>query len=265
MRAMARSMGLVVLLAALPGVSGCYSCAVSLAKCTAKYKACESVAHDFEPGGTLRVRNDFGPIMASGDEVPECRITGRVYVHAPTKQEARDIGEQVHVVAEPNEGALLVTVKRPPLEEDRHVWVDLEIAIPSQAHVDCETKFGRIKLVAVEGDIRAITQFGAVTCDKIVSRNITAKSEFGAVYVTCGDACPADLVADVRTEFGKIRFHAPEAFRGDFDIKTDFGSTRARIPVASYDEWTDDRKVATTGAGDGKLSLRTEFGSIRLR
>ena len=265
MRAVARQIIFVVLACTLPGVSGCYSSIVSLAKCTAKYKSCESVAHDFEPGSKLLVRSDFGPITISGGDVSECQVTGRVYVHAPTKREAQEIGEQVQIVAEPNDGALLVTVAKPPLEEDRQAWVDLSIVIPPSADVDCETEFGRIRLTDIAGDVRAITQFGSITCDEITSGNITAKSEFGSISVTCVDACPADLVADVRTDYGKIRFRAPEAFRGDFDVKTDFGSTRAKIPIASYDEWTNDRKVATTGSGNGKLSLETEFGSVRLR
>jgi len=265
MKALARRIVFVVLIGALPAVGGCYSSIVSLTKCTAKYKSCESVTHDFEPGSRLLVRSDFGPITISGGDVSECQITGRVYVHAPTKQEAQEIGEQVQIVAEPNDGALLVTMTKPPLEEDRQAWVDLSIVVPPAAHVDCETKFGRIRLTDIAGDVRAITQFGAITCDEMTSANITAKSGFGSVYVTCGDACPADLVADVRTDYGKIRFRAPEAFRGDFDVRTDFGSTRAKIPIASYDEWTGDHKVATTGSGNGKLSLQTEFGSVRLR
>lgn len=265
MKALITRIVLIVLMGALPAVSGCYSCAVSLAKCTAKYKTSESIAHDFEPGSTLSVRSDLGPISVSGDDVADCQIMGRVYVHAPTKQEAREIGEQVQIAAQRNDGTLLVTAKKPPLEENRSVWVDLDIVVPSRAHVDCETEFGRIKVTEIEGDVRAVTEFGAITYDEIVSGNITAKSEFGAIRVKCADTCPADLIADVRTEFGKIRFDAPEAFQGDFDIATDFGSAKTKLSTASYGTWTNSRKTATTGSGNGKLSLHTEFGSVRLR
>ncbi len=265
MRALVRTMTLVVSVGMLLAVSGCYGSIVSVAKCASKYKTCQSVERDFTPGSTLHVRNDFGPISVSGGNATTCEIVGRVYVEAPTKREAREIGEQVQIVAEPNDGMLRVTVTRPHLEENRSAWVDLSIVIPSRAHVDCETEFGRVKLVGIEGDIRASTEFGPITCDKITSGKIIAKSEFGGINIRCNDACPADLVADVRTEFGRIRFKAPEGFEGDIDLGTDFGSTRAKIPVANYSEWTDDCKIATTGAGEGRLSLHTEFGSVRLR
>ncbi len=174
------------------------------------------------------MRNEFGPVSISGGNSTECQIEGKVYVRAPTKHEAQEIGEQVRILAEPSEGTLLVTADIPPLEEDRSVWVDLRIMVPSKAHVDCETEFGRIKIVEIEGDIRACTEFGAITCKKITSGNINVQTEFGPIHVTCEDDSPADLVADVRTEYGKIRFKAPEAFERDFDIRTEFGSTKSQ-------------------------------------
>jgi hypothetical protein len=265
MRTLVRGLGLIVLVSILCGASGCYSSIVAVAKCASKHKTCKSVEQDFAPGSTLRVRNDFGPILVSGENASTCEIVGRIYVEAPTKREAREIGEQVRIVAEPNDGTLFVTVAKPHLEKNRAVWVDLEIMVPSRAHVDCQTEFGRVKLVGIEGDIRTHTEFGPVVCEEITSGSITVKSEFGGINITCSDACPADLVADVRTDYGKIRFRAPEAFEGDIDMGTDFGSTRTRIPIAHYSEWSDDRKIATTGGGKGRLSLHTDFGSVRVK
>jgi len=256
---------LIALMSASLAVSGCYSSAVSLGKCTAKYKTCQSAARDFESGSTLSVRNDLGPISVSGGNVTGCQITGRMYVHAPTKRQAKEIAEQVRLAAERTDGTLMVTVEKPPLDEKCAVWTDLEIVVPSRAHVDCQTELGRIRLAEIEGDVRAVTEFGGITCDQIVSGNITAKSEFGAVRVKCAGTCPADLVAEVRTEFGKVRFDVPETFQGDFDIGTEFGSTSAKLSTASRDQWKRHRKTATTGSGNGRLFLCTEFGSVRLK
>lgn len=265
MRTLVRAMGLLVLVGGLLGLGGCYGSAMSFAKCVAKEKRTEVVERDFAAGSTVRVRNDFGPISVTGGGEAGCLITGRVYVHAPTKREAQEIGEQVRIVAEPNDGALLVTVTKPHLEGKRSAWVDLQIEVPLKANVDCETEFGKVKVLGIEGDVRVSTEFGAITCDEITSGNIAAKSQFGAIVITCEDESPASLVADVRTEYGKIRFKAPQGFEGDIDVGTEFGSTRAKIPVARYDTWTDDRKIATTGSGRGKLSLHTQFGSVRLK
>lgn len=255
----------IVLGASLLAVSGCYGTAVSIAKCAAKEKKSVFVEQDFTAGSTLRVRNEFGPISICGGNSTECQIDGRVYVRAPTRHEAEEIGEQVRIVAEPSDGILLVATEIPQLEGDRSAWVDLRIILPSQAHIDCETEFGRIRIVEIEGDIRAHTEFGPITCKKIISGNIDVHTEFGGIYVTCEDGSPADLVAEARTEYGKIRFKAPESFDGEFDIRTEFGSTGARIETASHGRWTRGHKTGDAGSGSGRLSLQTEFGSVKLR
>ncbi|MGE5293208.1 MAG: hypothetical protein ACM3VT_00115 [Solirubrobacterales bacterium] len=265
MRMWARGIAAVVLGGSLLAVSGCYSSAISIAKCAAEAKKTESVECDFAAGSTLRVRNDFGPISVCGGDSAGCQVTGRIYVHAPTKREAREIGEQVRIAAEPNDGTVLVTAEIPPLEKDRGVWVDLRIAVPSRANVDCETEFGRVKFVGIEGDIRGHTEFGPITCNKIISGRIDVQTEFGAIHVKCEDASPADLVADARTEYGKIRFKAPESFGGSFDIRTEFGSTGAKLDVASRDQWTHSHKMGDVGSGKGRVSLQTEFGSVKLK
>jgi hypothetical protein len=265
MKAVVKGIGVIILVGGLFGLSGCYGSAMSLAKCTAKEKRTDSLERDFAPGSTLRIRNDFGPISITGGGDAGCQITGRVYVHAPTKREAEEIGEQVQIVAEPNDGVLLIKLIKPELKENRSAGVDLRIVVPSKANVDCETEFGPIKVVGIEGDIRVSTQFGAITCDEITSGNITARTEFGPISITCEDASPADLVADVQTEYGKIQFRAPEAFDGSFDVGTEFGSTGAKLDLASRDQWTHSHKVGAVGSGTGRVSLRTEFGSVKLR
>ncbi len=258
--------GLLIVLAGMTlAAGGCYGSAMSVARCAAKYKAREAIERDFTPGSTLEVRNDFGPISVTGGSETGCRILGRVYVRAPTKRESQELGEQVRIVAEPNDGILMVTVTRPDVEGDRSMWVDLEIVVPSHARVDCETEFGRIKIVGIEGDVRARTNFGPITCTKITSGNIDVQTEFGGICVTCEDDSPADMVADARTEYGKIRFRAPKAFDGGIDLGTEFGSTGAKISRDARDRWTRGHKTGSTGSGAGRLFLHTEFGSVRLR
>lgn len=265
MTAPARRIVLPLLIGISLAVGGCYDSAVSLAKCTATYKTTESIAQAFAPGARLVARNAFGAVTVSGDDGADCRITSRMYVHAPTRREAEQIGRQVQVTTDIDGDTLQVVVERPHLVDKRSVWVDLIVTVPSWAHVSCETGFGEIEVTDVEGDVGVATEFGRITCRGLASRYITAKSGFGAIEITCTEVCPADLVADVWTGHGKVRFKAPEAFGGNLDIGTGFGSAKVQIPISSRTEWTDDRKMATTGFGEGRLSLKSDFGSVWLR
>ncbi len=283
MKAQVMRIVLIGMLGHLLAASGCYSCVTSLAKCAAQHKTNRSMTCDFQPDSKLLVRNELGPVVVSGGERTDCRIAGEIYIRAPRKREAQEIGEQVHIVAEPNEGTLLIKLQRPPLKDNRYVWAELNIMIPSQAHVDCETEFGEIRLTDIKGDARAQTQFGGitgknirgpldlktefgrVTCQRIVTDSIVARSQLGSIDISCSSSCPAELAADVRTECGSIRFHAPPGFRGSFDLGTDFGSTWTKMPIVAYGKWTHERKNGTTGEGEGNLRLHTQFGSVELR
>ena len=73
------------------------------------------------------------------------------------------------------------------------------------------------------------------------------------------------MVADVKTDFGKIRFEAPPGFEGEIDLNTDFGSVDAAMPLAIRYKASRDCLQGEVGSGVGKLRLDTGFGSVRLR
>jgi hypothetical protein len=239
---------LVCLTGQLLAVSGCYNCITCMVKSSAKYKSSMSLTSDFKSDSKLVVHNEAGPISVCPADVPDCRIAARIYALAPRKAEAREIGQAVQVRAEPNEGTVRIVVDQPHLEEKQNIWVTLKILIPREAH----------------GDLDLETEFGNVTCRKITSQSIVAKSSFGSIDITCSDACSPDINADAKTEFGKVRFKAPPGFRGEIDLGTDFGSTRTAFPIVRGESSHDSKKGAT-GEGKGKLSLHTSFGSVKLR
>jgi len=219
-----------------------------MVKSSAKYKTSMSLTSDFRGDSKLVARNEAGPITVCPADVPDCQIKAGIYAPAPTRGQAREIGEGAKVRAEPNEGTVRVTVDRPHLEDKQNVWVDLKIVIPQEAHgpLDLETEFGR------------------VVCRQTTSQSIVAKSSFGSMDITCSEACPPDINANVETEFGKVRFKAPPDFQGDIDLGTEFGSTKTAIPIVRGD-LSYSSKRGSTGEGKGKVSLHTSFGSVRLR
>jgi hypothetical protein len=279
---------LVGLLGQFLAVSGCYGTALCLRGALTDYKKDVEMQVAFAPGSKLVVKNEAGAIRVDSDEGTDCRIKAKVYVHAPHKREAREIGEQVQITAEPNEGVVRVTVKRPPMSQNhRFVSVDFDILVPRQAHVDCQTEFGQITLAGIEGDVQASTQFGSVTCEnmhgsldlktefghvvarEIVSDHLVASSQKGSMDISCADSCPADIVADVSSEWGKVRFKAPPQYQGAVELESEFGSAKVDMPAevrgTILNTTTHDKVSGRIGSGKGSLRLFTNLGSVRLR
>lgn len=270
-------------------VSGCYGTAVCLRGALTDYKKNVETQVPFAPGSKLVVQNEAGAIRVGSDERTDCRITAKVYVHAPHKQEAREIGEQVQIVAEPNNAdpnhaVVRVTVKEPSIPQDhRFISVDLDILVPRQAHVDCKTEFGQVRLTGIEGNVKAETQFGAVICEKtqgtlemgtqfgrvtgreIVSDRLVARTQFGSVDIACSKSCPAEIAAEVSTQWGKVRFKVPPGYQGAYRLDNDWGAVHSALPLTGEGRISRHQIVGTTGSGNGNLRLSSDHGSVCLR
>jgi len=284
MRAKTGRILLASLVAQVLALGGCYNCATSLRKAMAECKVEKDVRAEFVPGSKLVVHGNDGAIhVAAGDEA-DCHVIGIVFVHAPTKQEAEEIAEQVQIVAEPNDGILAIRVEKPPMpQKHRFVSVDLDVLVPRRAHVDCDTSFGRITLTGIDGDITASTQFGRIVCEnttgaldvstqlgrvigrEIVSDHLVARSQKGSVDIQCADSCPPEMVADVSTEWGKIRFQAPPQYQGALDLESDLGSVKLRTAADVRGTIMRSEVDGTIGSGRGSLRLFTNLGSVTLR
>ena len=279
---------LAILIAQTLAASGCYSSARCLRKTMAECRVEKSARADFVPGSRLVVRDNDGAINVRAGGENDCHVTATAFIHAPTKREAAEIGEHLEIVAERDAGRLLVVVRKPPmLQEHRFVSADLDIVVPRSSHVDCETTFGHVRLAGLTGDVKASTQFGSITCEdirgsldletqlgritcrEIVAEHFVASSQKGSIDVSCADTCPAELVADVSTEWGKIRFKAPPQYRGAFEIESEMGSVKldrdADVRGTIENSFLHDRVSGRIGTGAGNLHLFSNLGSVALR
>lgn len=279
---------LLSLIGQVLAVSGCYSCAKSLRKAMTECKVEKSVRADFAPGSKLVVRDCDGAVTIWASDGANCIVTATAFIHAPTIREAQEIGAQLEIAAEPNDRSLVISVRKPPMpQEHRFVSVDLDITVPRSASVDCETTLGHVKLVGIEGNVRASTQLGSITCEdihgaldletqlgritcrEIVAERITAKSEKGSIDISCDDSCPPEIVADVNTQWGKIRFAAPPQYRGAVELESEMGSVKvgkaADIRGTIEKSLMHGRVSGRIGSGTGSLRLSSNLGSVTLK
>lgn len=281
-----------IVLASLLGqalvVGGCYNCAKSLRAAMADCKLQRSVRADFPPGSKLIVRDADGAIRVTAGDVTDCQVTACVFIHAPTKREAQEIGEQLEVVAEPNEGTVVIAVRKPKMTHNkRFVSADLDIFVPRRADIECRTTFGHVTVVGPTGSVTAATELGDVVCENVhgsadlrtqlgdvicrelVAHRLVARTQKGSIDVTCADACPADIVADASTEWGKVRFKAPPRYQGALELESELGSvkldTAANVRGRFEKSLLHDQVSGRIGSGEGKLRLFTNLGSVVLR
>ena len=249
----------------------------------AKHEKTIRLQAPLEPGSTIAAKTSFGSITVRGADVADCNMIARISVQAPTEKEAAEIAEQVKIRLEPVGKTLTVKADKPRVRNNRSISISFEITVPKQVNIECASSYGSIKLSdtngyvkahtsygsikcdSINGEIRVNTSYGRVDCREIISDELTVDSSYGSIDIEYSDLTPAEIQADVSTSYGDIDFTAPPGFTGQVELGTSYGSINTNLPITVKGKISNKRIEGTIGEGNGKLSLKTSFGSIRIR
>ena len=123
---------------------------------------------------------------------------------------------------------------------------------------------GSVKVTTAGADATDIsTSYGRITCRKLTTADLIAKSGSGDIDIICSGS-PANMVAELVTSYGSIRFTAPSGFGGQVDLSTSYGSVKTEHPITISGTVSKKKLQGTIGQGEGKLHLQTGSGSISL-
>jgi len=247
-----------------------------------KYEKTEQLSAPMADLEAVDVETGFGSIKIVGGDVTDCKIKAEIFAQAPTDEEAKQLAEKVKIKLEPVDKTLNIIVDKPKIRNNRCIGVSFDIIVPRRTNIDCSTSFGSIKLKDIRGNVNVRTSFASIECEniegsvdletsygKIKCRNITstdinARSSFGNINIACSPETSPEIDADIATSYGNIEFATPPGFSGRVDLETSFGSIRTDLPITVKGRISKDRIKGSVGQGNGKLRLKTSFGSIRI-
>jgi len=125
---------------------------------------------------------------------------------------------------------------------------------------------GSLELTDVDaGFLGLATSYGAIRASQITTANIAARSGNGSINIACSASCPADLKAEIKSNYGSIDFTAPPQFAGQVHLSTQYGSVRTALPVTMSGEIDKKNITGTIGQGAGAVHLETSNGSVELK
>jgi len=140
----------------------------------------------------------------------------------------------------------------------------IELADTS-GYVKAHTSYGSIDCDSINGQIQVDTSYGSVDCREIISDELTVGSNYGNIDIEYSDLAPAETQTNVSTSYGSIDFTAPPGFAGQVELATNYGSIKTDLPIVVKGKISSKRIEGTIGEGNGMLSLKTSYGSIRIR
>ena len=268
-------------LCSLLAVSGCV---IHIGNCPrAKYEKTIRLQAPLESGSTVVAKTSYGSITVGGTNTADCSVIATIRVQAPTEEEAVEIAEKVNIRLEPAGKTLTVRADKPHVKNNRSISISYVITVPVQTNIECASSYGSIELADTSGYVKAHTNYGSIDCDRIngqiqadtsygrvdcreiISDELTAGSSYGNIDIEYSDFAPAEIRANVSTSYGSIDFKAPPGFAGQVELATSYGSVQTALPIVVKGKISSKRIEGTIGEGNGKLSLKTSYGSIRIR
>jgi DUF4097 and DUF4098 domain-containing protein YvlB len=249
----------------------------------AKYEKTIRLQAPLESGSTVVAKTNYGSIKAGGADTTDCNVVATISAQAPTKEEAAEIAEKVTIHLESAGKTLTVRADKPHVKNNRSISISYQITVPVQTNIECASSYGSIELAdtsgyvkahtsygsidcdSINGQIQADTSYGSVDCREIISDELTAGSNYGNIDIEYSDLAPGQTQANVSTSYGNIDFTAPPGFTGQVELATSYGSIKTDLPIVVKGRISSKRIEGTIGEGNGKLSLKTSYGSIRIR
>jgi len=249
----------------------------------AKYEKTIRLQVPLESGSTVVAKTSYGSITVGGADTTDCSVVATIRVQAPTEEEAAEIAEKVNIQLEPAGKTLTVRADKPHVKNKRSINISYQITVPMQTNIECASSYGSIELADTSGYVKAHTNYGSIDCDRIngqiqvdtsygsvdcreiISDELTAGSNYGNIDIEYSDLAPAKTQTNISTSYGNIDFTAPPGFAGQVELATNYGSIKTDLPIVVKGKISSKRIEGTIGEGNGKLSLKTSYGSIRIR
>lgn len=217
---------------------------IALVPLLAQAAASNNIDEEFQvqPGGTLVVNSDAGPIRIStwDRDVVRVRIRNTDNYDVDVSQE----GNNVLVIADRERGSFFRFSSN----------ISFDVDVPTRFNVDLETGGGEIVIGDISGNIHADTSGGRIEVGKVTMGDVVVDTSGGRIEI---DDVDGDVSAD--TSGGSIDIGNVTG-----DVEADTSGGNIRIGNVGGDIYADTSGGnIDVGEGGGRVELDTSGGTIR--
>jgi len=249
---------LVVCLCALTVFAGC-----SDFHFKAKHARTVNLSVPVGQADELCVETAVGSITVTGADVTDCNITAEIIVKAETQDEARKLAEQVKIETKADGDKLIIKASKPAELKKRKLEVKFDIVAAKQLKVDCSVNVGSVNVSQMSDRIEVSGNVGSIFCRKVAG-DINLNSNVGSVEVEYAEDAAAACNVTITTNVGSIELAAPAQLSAQVNASTNVGSVRTDKPITVVGK-VGKSVNGTIGAGEGKIWLKTNVGSIHIK
>lgn len=229
----------------------------------AKYEKTEHLSSPIAPGQTLELQNNIGKITVTGADVKNCDVTATIIAKATTEKKAQKLAEEVQIKLRSYADKLYIKIKVPDNKSEQSITIDFDITVPKETALQLAADVGEINITNITRSIKAETDVGAISCKEITG-DIDIETDVGEVKVLYSKTAPSLCNADIKTDIGAIDLTAPTNLSANVDLSTNIGGIETDLPL-NIKGTLGKKTSGTIGNGEGKITLKTNIGLIKIR
>jgi DUF4097 and DUF4098 domain-containing protein YvlB len=233
-------------------------------------------------GGSFAAKTHNGSITVTGADVTECRVTATIVARASSEEQAKKLAEQTRIRLEPDGSKLKTKIDKPHTGMNQSVGVSLDVTVPGQTDAALATHNGRVEISDLTGRIDATTHNGKVMASRVVgttklrthngsviceeiSGDIQLRGYNGNVRAAYSRSAPPVCDVSIVTHNGSVEFAGPPHYSARADVSTRNGTISTELPITLLGKVSRTELHGTIGAGEGRLHLETNSGSVTIR
>lgn len=202
---------------------------------------------------------DNGGVTVKGWNEGGILVRARVQANARSREEARELAQQVRVVTEGGQ----VRATGPERREGRTWSVSYEVFVPRRTGLELETTNGGIAVERVSGEMRLQARNGPVSL-RGVGGNVRARTANGPLRVVLEGDRWAGQGLDAETRNGPVTLEVPDGYSASLETGTVNGPMNFDIPVRVQGRIT--RRIQTElGRGGAPIRIVTTNGPVTVR
>jgi DUF4097 and DUF4098 domain-containing protein YvlB len=228
-----------------------------------KYERIVTLKNALPADGSFEAQTHNGHINVTGADVAECNLIATITAHADTVENAQKLAEAVEVKLISSGNKLTAKIEKPESAPHEYVCVDLDVTVPKQTALQLGANVGEIKITDIAQPIKVGTNVGAISCKEITG-DIDVKTNVGQVIVLYSKTAPSACNANVKIDVGEIDFTAPPGLSAQVNLSANLGSIQTALPLTVKGKINQDSS-GSIGKGEGKITLKTNVGSIKIR
>ena len=191
---------------------------------------------------TVVLENIAGNIILTHNPGDSYEVTATMRATGNSAAQAQEIVNQVRMHSRTEQDRFYITAERNDGADWDNLTVDFHVTVPTGARMEVKTELGKIQLNGLKGRITARTNMGAI-------RVVNSSGQLA-----------------LSSNMGDIEFVAPDDLSAKLLAETNMGSIESDLPLRVVQENMFGRtSEGTIGAGQDKIQLKTNMGTIRLK